>query len=339
MDKLPTTSFTWSPDTEIDRILFTAKSISNGFYTGNNFIVLPYLNRPGDTSRVVLPQLEYSKIDNFWDKIAKLERGIPMSVNKDFQQELKKILTEQDFKGINPDRIIEVEDNWSKVEHKYWKLVAEIFPEKIKRIKNIEVRITRFGTISSMSHLHEHEDEAYIYLREDATISHMASIIIKILLFESLTVRYSWRERMGIADFLMTNSKLKSLFPQHEHIVNALNNAQEDNFNKSRKFLEKIGVRYKKKPLSLSEDHILSNGKTIDNYLTNREREILRWMLEQKRLITFDEIADLMWDDPDDYSLWAMNKAMQRLRNKLVDLGLPKDSLMTKRKEGYYLNI
>ena len=65
----------------------------------------------------------------------------------------------------------------------------------------------------------------------------------------------------------------------------------------------------------------------------------MKELLHHQKIIGFDEVADILWRNEEDYSLWAMNKAMQRIRKKLVEIGLPENSLVTKRKQGYYLNI
>src|SRR5690554_5570094 len=128
MDKIPTTTFTHSPDTEIDRIFVTARSIYNNFYPGNRFVILPYVDVPGDTSRVVMPDLDYSQIKNFWQRVGKLTRDIPANPHVKFFNELKNLYQEKEFPPIDQKLINKKASEWMIHEKEFWMFIKDIFP-------------------------------------------------------------------------------------------------------------------------------------------------------------------------------------------------------------------
>ena len=75
--------------------------------------------------------------------------------------------------------------------------------------------------------------------------------------------------------------------------------------------------------------------------LTTQEKNILT-QLEKNRnhITTFEEIGKAMWGNnwAKNYSLYAISKAIQRLRKKLHKNGFPTEVIHTERKKGYMLN-
>ena len=72
--------------------------------------------------------------------------------------------------------------------------------------------------------------------------------------------------------------------------------------------------------------------------LTRQEYQLLSNLIENPRnMLTFDEIADILWPNGEDYSLWAITKLIERLRKKLSQNGISPHLIQTKRKKGYSL--
>ena len=75
-------------------------------------------------------------------------------------------------------------------------------------------------------------------------------------------------------------------------------------------------------------------------HLSNQERAVLSKLINSKNhIVTFDSLGDLLWGDQvaHKYSLYAISKVIENLRKKLIDFGLYKEVILTKRKQGYCL--
>ena len=55
-------------------------------------------------------------------------------------------------------------------------------------------------------------------------------------------------------------------------------------------------------------------------------------------LVTYDELADKIWGEGEFKSFWALNKVVERLRHKLVGMGIEGSRLESVRGQGYVLS-
>lgn len=95
----------------------------------------------------------------------------------------------------------------------------------------------------------------------------------------------------------------------------------------------------KKNGIHLNELHQLTlNGITIEEYFTVREKRLLKFFLLTPKIpISRDKTASIIWKQ-ENYTDWALDQFIKRLRKKLVLLGLNKNTLITKRNQGYMLH-
>lgn len=97
-------------------------------------------------------------------------------------------------------------------------------------------------------------------------------------------------------------------------------------------FTEKIQI-----DITTTDTAILFNKIPISSFLSNTENQILRAILEApSHKISREKLAKTIWNNLD-YSDWALDKAISRLRNKLQKLGIPKKCFVTIREHGYQL--
>ena len=89
--------------------------------------------------------------------------------------------------------------------------------------------------------------------------------------------------------------------------------------------------------LSLNQNNIILNSIPIDYFFSRSERKGLRYLLSfSNKLITRDELAKTLWSGNDDYTDWALDQFIKRLRNKLIKLGLDRQLIKTKKIKGLY---
>jgi hypothetical protein len=92
--------------------------------------------------------------------------------------------------------------------------------------------------------------------------------------------------------------------------------------------------------IEISEKQLLLNNINVEAHFSKKEKRILKVLLEQKnKIVTREEIAKAIWpiDTESEYSDWAVDRLMARLRAKLKELGMPKETVKTYRNKGYML--
>lgn len=84
--------------------------------------------------------------------------------------------------------------------------------------------------------------------------------------------------------------------------------------------------------------NILQNNVLIDNLFSRRERRLLRLFIQQPNIVhTREACAKAVWAETveTDYTDWALDQVIKRLRKKLVGLGLSAQSIELVRGRGY----
>jgi hypothetical protein len=339
MDKIPKTRFINSPETEVERIVFTANVIANGFYLRKGFMVLPKLAEEDPVKVVVFPDLKYESIPNFWNIASKLKRSFPMEVHKQLFKDIEARLARQE--SVGSERLAVIQKEWEKVGNKFFEFMGQVFPKVLQYIENLEVRVTKFGTISSYQELSQKKGQHFIvYLREDAALGNLAEAILTgLFAIYKKTYWFSWGELESTVDLLLIESRISKLFPDYYPTVKSLKEVKPRILARSNNYLEKLGVVYQEQWLSLNGRRVMVKGKGAEAYFSRRELEVLRELIKREgELVSFDEAADLLWGEGEYKSLWALNKALQRLRTRLIRLGFPANKLRTVRKYGYLLS-
>lgn len=92
--------------------------------------------------------------------------------------------------------------------------------------------------------------------------------------------------------------------------------------------------------IEIFEHRIRLNQVNVDSNFSKKEKKALKMLLDKKNyVVARDDLAKAIWthESEDDYSDWAIDRIIARLRKKLQVLGLPKDTVQTLRNRGYML--
>jgi len=328
---IPKLRYVSNKETEIERIVHTAKQMWSGFYFKKGFAILPKLiGNPAIC--VVFPDIGIETIPEIGEKLKNIKLNFPIEMTDDFRSEIDK-----KFEYTKIERTAEKE--WKKIEADFWEVIGVLVPRMVETVEEIEVRTTRYGTIGSYQFLNKKSNKMIVYVRSDGNVANLAEAIVTGLVYPYLgEMGMIWEEGEAMVDFVLTNSKLSYVFSKYEPTLRGL---RENNLEKlrdeSKKYLKKMGI-FLEKPIVINGGKIELYGKEIDRYLTVKQRRLMRLMLEKEEIITFDEVAKILWnDDENKFSLWAMNKYIERLRNKLMTLGLSPLVLKTLRGRGICL--
>lgn len=126
----------------------------------------------------------------------------------------------------------------------------------------------------------------------------------------------------GADDFITKPYNLDVLLARMERLLHRTNNS--DNI-----------IKYFNLELNVSKSIIIVGGKSID--LSKNELKILYYLLKHKgTIISRDDIINYLWDNDAYVDDNTLTVNINRLRNKLSDMGM-KDMIKTKRGIGYII--
>jgi hypothetical protein len=105
-------------------------------------------------------------------------------------------------------------------------------------------------------------------------------------------------------------------------------------------FLETLHRRTKRMELTIEGSAITYNQTVINHVLSPSELTILHTLLTHRgTIVSRNDIATAMWGTQTDikYSDWAIDKAISRIRKTLMTIGLPREMITTKKRQGFLL--
>lgn len=280
----------------------TARVIGEGFYSRNGFVVVPELDaRMSPTAQVVYPkELAYERVD-----------------------------TEP------------WEKEWKRIGDSFWGTLEEFLPGARKIYSGVEVVVTRYGTISSGARLGVVGGErARYYLRADAGVEYLGSMLINNLLFtEKRGLGITWSKREALMDFIMTRPAMKRIFPHFEPVFSQLSRVPVAVRRESEAYVRSLGIAVATPELTVERGKILVRGVQVGKELSRQEKVVLKLLVERAGdLVTYDELADQVWGEGEFKTFWALNKVVERVRHKLGTLGIDTHRLESVRGQGYLLN-
>lgn len=88
------------------------------------------------------------------------------------------------------------------------------------------------------------------------------------------------------------------------------------------------------KTITVSQNNIFVNGINVSQLFTDKEIRALSLLIGSRELLSREEIATCFWPD-EEYSDWAMDQSISRLRQKLNKLGVPKENLKAVKGKGF----
>jgi hypothetical protein len=296
---MPDTIFLNSPRTEEKRLEMTRKIIASGFYEKHGFLVL---NRVEEDQNIV-------------------------------------VVYPQDYRYV-PINTYKKEREWRTVEEEFWVELERFFPSVCDFCDKVEVRISKYGTVSSSATLGSPKSRKRVYyLREDADISHLAAIIInQILYLQRKNLGITWSKREALMDFIMTRPKMRKLFPKFRPMMSQLARVSARLRKKSDQYLEGLGIRPIRQDLEILGVKVVVKGVVINGELSKLEKKALHHLIEKTgELVTYDELADLVWGIGEFKTYWALNKIIERMRDKLKKMGIEPTRIESVRGQGYLL--
>lgn len=339
-------SVEYSVQTEALKLLSTLNFVARGFYTTNNFYVLPEkdpLIPPRQT--VLLPRYNYTSRFPSWDNFICQKNNLG-----------EWLFPEEKITELNP-----IIASWYKPQSTQYlqqlqKTAHEILipaHEKARHIfsyiahKNLFIHIfpTEIGSYGSFEYcnfpLHPETD---IHLRFHIRIDQDPYVLLELfasaLSFGMLKPDTPWKEAESISDF-HTKYFFSAIPEKHQGTLDSVRAINTDFMKKSLQYLAEI-----KAPIGDILYHNNQTGQisfmnnTINREFSPYEEQILKLLLDNaNHVVSFEKMADYLYDTQAEikYSLWGIRKTMQRLRAKLEDIGFPKNNIVSVRGIGFML--
>jgi len=336
------TVWEYSIKTEAERLLHCAHQMAVGFYRVNNFIVLPYTPKIGGAHIVTFPDLPYNKIPRFWEKIKKIDiQVLPIRVNKSILEQTAKLLEKADLPAPEFEN---TKNQWGKAQNEILSEIYRIIPSKKGSIKEIIIYPTSFGTSTSFNWLNAN-GKIIMYLRQDQSIASITEAIITSLTRKDIFEKLDgvWQESEIVTDWIITQSSLAAIVKKYDQtpflptIKGVRIKQQARLIEKSDRFYQKLGLPVNPKVFSLNGLTPEINKKPVEN-LSALEKSVLRLLIQKSNNVaTFDELGDATLKNEENYSLYAIAKTIERLRNKLEANGISSSCIQTLRGQGYVL--
>lgn len=330
------TTWEYSSNTEALRLLHVAHQISTNFFKVNGFIVLPHPCPTAD-NLVSFPDLRYLSIPRFWQRVSRLNiTDLPVIAPSDLVVMVTKLLEKA---KLPPPNYTHIQKTWSTHQEQIISEIYRLIPHKKNSITDIVIMPTNFGTSCSFNWVSQTPSPIYIWLRPDQGIAAITEAILSSITRPDVYHQLGgmWSESEIIVDWLMSYSSfgvmLQKIDPSFSKSLTIKTTRAKQSANliqKSEAYLQRIGAP------SVSLETIKS---LPTKSFTSREKDILDTLISHSPLpVTMDEIGDIIFKSkPDSYSLSAIAKTIQRLRDRLEQNGISGSFIQTKRGEGYLL--
>ncbi|EKD57346.1 MAG: hypothetical protein ACD_57C00339G0002 [uncultured bacterium] len=310
-----------------------------GLYQNNGFKVLPYLAKNAYQT-VYFPGLPYP--NSFWSylsKSANLDFGHSYHHKAEKMAEtlVGKFLTSKTqgskLKSIRTSWLINQPVIWRQLSR--YSLLMKVVP----RIARITVLMSPLGTPSSYCPLKKRGNLFLnLTLRSDCGLPLLVYSLIcslyKITTQQKaeLGTRAHY-ERQAVAKFILRNDFKGPLGQVDANQVLITKKMSQD----SKAYLAKLGLG--NHPGSKTSVAALLNTGNGFSHLSVQEKKVLLTLLKHKNtLVTYDQLANVLWAEAEDkFSLYAIAKLLQGVRQKIRDMGIHNPVIKTSRGQGYIL--
>lgn len=328
------TTWEYSAKTEAERLIHVAHNIANGFFKTNNFIVLLYNPNSTNANVVTFPDLPYNNIPRFWKTVKILDvNNLPMIIDPKLIDQVGGLITQ--YKLVEP-KFEKTKLLWEKVETEILNEIYKVIPSKKDLIKKIIIYPTVFGTNCSFNWKNDF-GEIIIYLREDQGIHAIVEAIITSLTREDIFNKLDgvWAESEIITDYLVTQTSIATVLQKYEKAEAYLPTLKGIRGKEQVKLMQESVEFYKKLGISIDKRDFKLNDF---NNLTETEKNLLSILIKnENQVVDVDKIGEGIFKNEDDFSLYAISKTVQRLRDKFEANGISGSYIQTLRGKGYLL--
>lgn len=306
-------SFVSSPETEKERLLYACENVASGFYQRHGFLTSPEIIKDYQEWTVVIPDVLQGVDQKFWKDSYKYGVNMRKEITKYMYKQTESI----GLLPSNPQLVEFFKNDWQKHNDKFWPELEKMFPKEIKWIGSVEVRITKIGSLSSHYLLNRIKGEKLVInLREDSPTHEIANLIILSLVFPLTDeLGLTFTKRQALRNFVMSRPPFKKLFPDFKPKLYDSPKIPMKLRRTSDEYIKHLGIPNIIDPVKLI-------NKNIDIFGA-KEIKVLKELINKNgEILTYDDLADLIWGEGRFKSYWAINKIIQRINTKIKKLNI-----------------
>jgi hypothetical protein len=236
---------------------------------------------------------------------------------------------------------------WNKMEKEFFKVTGQVIPRLITSVKNIVIMPTVLGTKCSFTVPKKFPASISMYLRNDGDMIYgMVEAILSALTRDNIykKLQGSWQESEMLVDWLITESAIGEVIDKYHSLKNyspTLKNTRSKQsalvLKQSDEFYRNLGLPSFEKPFKIENMVPKLFDKTIENISTSESMVLNKLIENENRVTPVDAVAEVMFKSEDDFSLYAISKTIQRLRDKLEKNGISGSCIQTLRTKGFVL--
>jgi len=316
----------YTKEQDLKKVLFSLAQIKNEFYQKNNFaLFVNQVPKEFKSAKNVLfnkPLFDYVCTTFDWDTFNShyySDLAIE-NIDKHLSKDLAKFLQPIENKNLNLKSLKEAS-----------KTILDFHETKNC---NVNIYLVSVGTPVSFRFIN---NEINIYVRFDVKNSQVIPAISNAIV--SSIYPNNFETRQTINRYLFLNTKLKNLLDSKEYKRMYL---EKDTFKLEINTISQSNyqlIGYPLNELFRKNDKGKLESSIIDlSKFTNQEYLILVKLVEnQGKIVSFEEISTQLWGNAIEkkFSLEAIAKIIERLRDKLKKEGLKREVIFTKRGRGY----
>ena len=337
-------------------MIHTAHSIANGFFRANNFFVAPYREVSQTSQTVPFPELPYQTIPRFWDRVKRVDiRNFPLEFDPKLISGVAGLLK---GRSLEEPEMTMVKKTWAKAGGEILAGIEKILSNvrlphpstssglAMTRISGIIIHPTNFGTTCSFSVADSFPAAVEMYLRADKDIYSITEAILSAITRNEVYLELDgmWSESELLVDWLVTKSSLSPILKKYQPKSNFIPTVKYTRMKQgaklmkqSEEFYRRLGVPILENVFGLKDGQPTIAGRPMEN-ISPREQKILAIMINKSNtVVTIDELSDLLFASDEEFSLAAIAKTVQRLRDKLEQNGVSGSFIQTLRGQGYVL--
>jgi hypothetical protein len=303
-------SFVSSPETEKERLLYTSGMVADGFYSRHEYLITPSPIDRFKEKCIVLPELIKNVSQEFWREATWGGQFMPKKITERMWNETKDI----NLSPVNLKIINKFKDEWRKIESETWKAIAPYFPNEIKWVKSLEVRITKIGSLGSHYLLDKKGGQNLIInIREDSNAKEIVNLLILALTYpQADDLNLSFTKRLAVRNFILSRPAFKKIYPDFKIFDKKIPVSLK---RKSDEYIKYMGIPNLIDPITQINKNLAIFGI--------KEGKLLKEMIDKRgEIVTYDDIADLIWGEGRFKSYWAINKLVQRIQKKIDSLNI-----------------
>lgn len=299
------------------------------FHRKNRMYIIPHIPETPKSRVLYFPDIPNREV---------LKKYIGRHISKPLPHEMASIVSNEmrHMYSKRKGKILELQKSWNKDIPKYAKIIKSEFP--MQNLKMIKFKVKMIGTAASY-HLPSSEhspDKPYLVIhpRYDVDVTSIFKVLVTALThvhhfgnneLQQKAPLQLWRDKQRKAEKIW-----KRYFPNDKSFIDSLDSSTVAKYAvETDEYLKDLGITTP----SLLESH------NIEAKLTQKEHKLFTILRNYKgKIVPFDELFDYVWkEDNLEYSLYAINKLAQRLRDSFLKSGIKPQLVHTQRGVGYML--